>query len=163
MRIAKILLCVLLLSACGKSDDNKGPIPENPVDEQGSVIGRILNEVIQERFKTLYTYQKVIQTLGQAGPFLEAARDEAENAEKLKTLFNAFDLETPESLWSLSNVPVFSTLEEACQAGVKNEQESIETYNNLLNQPLPPDIKNIFEDLKKTSETKHLPAFQNCQ
>lgn len=163
MQIAKIILALFLITGCGNSNDDDNAIPENPVEEQDSELARILNEIIQNRFRSLYTFQRVIQTLGNLAPFAEAARDEAENAEKVRNLFEAFDLNAPQSLWSLSNVPSFESLEEACAAGVKSEQESIAFFDRLLADDLPPVVDNVIQDLRNTAANKHLPAFQQCQ
>lgn len=165
MRIATILLSLFLITGCGDSSDNdsSNPIPENPVEEQDSDLAEVLNKLIQNRFRSLYTFQSVIRTLGNLAPFAEAARDEVENTEKVKDLFDAFDLETPQSLWSLGNVPIFGNLEAACEAGVKNETESIEFFDKLLADDLPPVVDNVLQDLRDRAANKHLPAFQQCQ
>ena len=56
----------------------------------------------------------------------------------------------------------FSSLQDACGAGVVAEIENAAIYSRYLELPLPSDVRTVFESNRAASLDKHLPAFERC-
>lgn len=60
-----------------------------------------------------------------------------------------------------SRVTVPSSLQESDEIGVEAEIRNIEMYESFLKEDLPEDVRIVFENLKRASES-HLRAFENA-
>jgi len=69
----------------------------------------------------------------------------------------------PASEWDADNVPRFSTLAAACAAAVDAELANIAIYDGFFALDLPADVRTVFENNRRASLQKHLPAFERCQ
>jgi hypothetical protein len=96
-------------------------------------------------------------------PFANIIRAEQQHARSLAGLFTARGMAVPASLWSPSNVPRFTTVREACAAGVVAERENVALYDSQLGLSLPDDVRRVLQNNRDASLYNHLPAFQRCQ
>ena len=87
---------------------------------------------------------------------------EVRHSEALARLYVIRGLPVPESRWASDDIPVFSSMPDACRAGVVAEIENAEIYSRYLELPLPSDVRLVFENNRAASLDKHLPAFERC-
>jgi hypothetical protein len=120
-----------------------------------------LNLALQDEYKALATYERVIMDHGSVAPFSSIAGAEGQHIASLKALFDTYGLEIPVSEWA-AQVPSFSSLSEACAGGVQAEIENAALYDQLFPMTTHPDITLVFEQLQAASLEQHLPAFERC-
>ena len=59
--------------------------------------------------------------------------------------------------------PAFATVKEACAAPVEFETQNVALYDRLLAaEPLPEDVKGVFDHNRVASLDRHKPAFERC-
>ena len=103
----------------------------------------------------------MIADLGAVRPFTNIQRAEENHIAALVTLFNRYDLKVPTNDWP-GSVPTFATISDACAGGVEAEIANAALYDELLSMVDNPDIIRVFEALQSASQTRHLPAFEQC-
>ena len=125
-------------------------------------IVQMLEEAIQDEFHAEMIYRKVLADFGQIRPFSNIVNAEVRHAASLALLFDSYGLELPESEWNMENVPTFDSVREACQAAAQAEIANIALYDIWLVETLPEDVRFVFENNRRASLDKHLPAFRRC-
>jgi len=125
-------------------------------------IVQMLEEAIQDEFHAEMIYRRVLADFGQIRPFSNIVNAEVRHAASLALLFDRYGLEVPESKWNLENVPAFDSVREACQAAARAEIANIALYDVWLAGTLPEDVRFVFENNRRASADKHLPAFNRC-
>lgn len=120
-----------------------------------------LNLALQDEYKALATYQRVMADLGAVAPFDSIAGAEEQHIAALKTLFETYGLEIPISDWA-NKVASYPSIAEACKVGVEAEIENAALYDRLFAMTTHPDITLVFEQLQAASLEQHLPAFERC-
>jgi len=127
--------------------------------EEGEVEALI--EAINDEYKALSVYQKVVDKFGAVRPFTNIIKAEEQHIAALETLFVRYGIEIPENDW-YGQVPEFDSVAEACQAGVQAEIDNAALYDELFAAVDEPDIIQVFTRLRDASQNNHLPAFQRC-
>ncbi|HEX6133528.1 MAG TPA: hypothetical protein VFZ24_06180 [Longimicrobiales bacterium] len=117
---------------------------------------------IQDEYRAYYTYSGVVDDLEPDFPFPAIRDAEESHYTAIANLYLKRGLTVPASTWSLANVPHFTTLVSACDAGVIGETGNVAMYDGFLALTLPADVQRVFENLRAASLDRHLPAFQAC-
>ena len=122
---------------------------------------RALNEALDDEYRSWTTYGQVLADFGEVSPFSNIREAEARHIEALCTLFARYGLPIPENPWS-GKVARYTSLQEACEAGVAAEIANGEMYERLLGATRRPDILTVLRNLQEASQQRHLAAFQRC-
>jgi hypothetical protein len=120
-----------------------------------------LCEALDDEFKAIATYDQVIADFGAVRPFVNIVEAERRHANSLLAIFHRYDIAVPDDRWA-DDVPRFSSLHEACLAGVDGEIENAAMYDRLIAATSHPDIIEVFENLQRASQDNHLDAFRRC-
>lgn len=120
-----------------------------------------LCEALDDEFKAIATYDQVIADFGAIRPFVNIVEAERRHANALLSLLERYDVAVPHNPWA-DEVPRFSSLQEACLAGVEGEIENAAMYNRLIADTRHPDIIEVFKNLQRASQERHLDAFRRC-
>ncbi len=134
-----------------------------PAGELPQTAIEALKTAIDDEYKALATYEAVIAKFGAVRPFSMIKGAEEQHIATLKAVFDKYGVEIPVNTWA-DQVTASDTLQEACQTGVEAEIANAKLYKNEL---LPvvkdyADLTQVFENLMRASETKHLTAFERC-
>ena len=111
---------------------------------------RALNAALDDEYHAWATYDQVIADFGEVAPFLHIREAEARQIDALRTLFARYGLAVPGNLW-LGRVPRFSSLTEACAAGVAAEVANAALYDRVLSATERPDILGVFRRFQTAS------------
>jgi rubrerythrin len=122
---------------------------------------RALHEALDDEYKAWATYEQVIRDFGPERPFSNILESEARHIEALRSLFRFYGLEIPENPWP-GRVPRFASTREACEAGIEAEVANAAIYARLMRSTTREDILGVFDDLRRASQERHLPAFRRC-
>lgn len=122
---------------------------------------RALKEALDDEHRAWATYDQVIADFGELPPFSNIREAEARHIEALVALFERYGLAVPENPWP-GQVPQYTSLQEACEAGVAAEIANGEMYDRLLKATQRPDILTVLLNLQAASQQRHLQAFQRC-
>ena len=144
------------LIACDESSAAVAP------EMQEDAVLAAMVAAIQDEYRAELIYERVIGDFGPVRPFSNIINAEVRHSESLASLFVARGLPVPESQWSADQIPGFSTLTEACSAGVTAEIENAEIYDKYMDLGLPADVRIVFENNRRASIENHLRAFQRC-
>lgn len=121
-----------------------------------------LHMALDDEYHAFAVYQAVIADFGDISPFVEIAQSESRHIEALLKHFEKHNILPPENAW-LGNVPVFDSVQDACQAGVEAELANIALYERLFSMIDDPGLFQVFTNLSQASRESHLPEFQSCQ
>jgi hypothetical protein len=116
---------------------------------------------LDDEYKAWSVYEQVISDFGAVRPFANIQRAEENHIAALEALLDGYGLDVPENEWP-GNVPSFSTLTEACDAGVQAEIDNAALYDQLFVMVENPNVIRVLTSLQRASLTKHLPAFERC-
>jgi hypothetical protein len=150
------LAAVSGLSGCEDDSLSLAPV------EQDQAVLDAMEATILDEYRAELIYEKVLENFGEVRPFVNIVRAEVRHSESLARLFTSRGIPVPENPWSFDQIPAFSTLTQACQAGVVAEIENAEIYDRYFDLPLPADVMTVFENNRRASIENHLPAFQRC-
>jgi len=120
-----------------------------------------LLDALNDEYKALATYQKVIEQFGEVRPFTNIKKAEQTHVNELLPLFEKYGLEVPENEW-IGKIPDFASIEDALKAGVEAEIENAKMYDEFFTFVQEQDILDVFKQLRDASQEKHLPAFQRA-
>jgi hypothetical protein len=123
---------------------------------------RVLNEALDDEYRSWATYDQVIADFGEVQPFSNIREAEARHIEALLVLFARYGLPVPENLWP-GKVERYASLPAACKAAVAAEIANSEMYDRLLSATQHTDIMAVLCNLQEASRERHLPAFQRCE
>lgn len=160
----------------GAAPEERRGAPGRPTDRSGNQQGgqsllpvepgaldqaevNALVEAINDEYKALATYQKVVDTFGAVQPFSSIMRAEQQHIAALEKLFVRYGVEIPVNDW-YDRVPAFDSVTAASAAGVQAEIDNAALYDRLFAAVDEPDIVQVFTRLRDTSQYNHLPAFQ---
>ncbi len=121
-----------------------------------------LQEAILEEYSAYNLYQSVVSQYGDVYPFSLIAQSELQHVNALVRQAEKYGVAIPENPGLTSDVN-FSTISEACAAGVAAEIADADLYDELKPAITHTDILRVFDNLKNASLENHLPAFQSCQ
>jgi hypothetical protein len=122
---------------------------------------RVLNEALDDEYRSWATYDQVISDFGDMPPFSNIREAEARHIEALVALFAHYGLGVPANRWP-GKVARYVSRQEACEAGVAAEIANAEMYDRLLLGTQRDDIVTVLRNLQEASQQRHLPAFQRC-
>lgn len=136
-----------------------------PAAVEGDVpddVAAALYAGIMDEYNAYAVYQAVIDQFGEVQPFVNIQAAEAQHIEAHEFLFERYGLEIPEPV-VLNPVPVFDSLQDACQTAVDAEIANMGLYDEWLDTVQDyPDMVQVFTSLRNASEFNHLPAFERC-
>jgi hypothetical protein len=147
------------LMAC---DEGSAAVAPEAQEVQADAVLAAMVEAIQDEYRAELIYERVMGDFGPVRPFSNIINAEVRHSESLAGLFATRGLPVPESQWEASQIPGFSTLTEACRAGVTAEIENAEIYDKYMDLDLPTDVRTVFENNRRASIENHLRAFQRC-
>jgi hypothetical protein len=108
---------------------------------------RALSETLDDEYKARETYAKVIRDFGEVRPFINIVKAEARHALALLNLFEKYGVSPPANRWA-GKAPRFSSVHEACIAGVQGEIENVALYDRVLKSTRRPDILSAYQSAK---------------
>ncbi|WP_031432856.1 ferritin-like domain-containing protein [Methylomarinum vadi] len=120
-----------------------------------------LNEALDDEYRAFATYNQVIADFGEVPPFSNIRAAEGRHIDALFVLFTRYGLTIPENSWP-GKVQRYTSLQQACEAGIAAEIANEDMYQRLLRATEHPDILRVFRNLQEASQQRHLPAFQRC-
>lgn len=120
-----------------------------------------LREALDDEYRTVATYDRVIADFGPVRPFANIREAEARHIAALSALFARYGLALPRNPWP-GRVGRYASVRVACQAGVAAEIENARLYERLLAAAGHADIRAVFRRLQQASQLRHLPAFRRC-
>lgn len=121
----------------------------------------VLHEALDDEYKAYASYGQVIEDFGPLRPFTNIRDAEARHIDALIRLFNRFGVAVPGNNWP-GRVPRYSSIGEACRAGVDGEIANAGMYERLMKQTSRAEILTVLGNLQRASQENHLPAFQRC-
>jgi hypothetical protein len=154
-------LALILSTALVGCDSSQDPVAPEPAEEAIDLL-TIFEITLQDEYRAEAVYLGVMEDFGDALPFRNIAKAEAQHARNILALYEARGVAAAANEWSTSVVPHFASLQAACQAGVVAEVENIEMYDEILLMELPDDVLQAVTRNRRASVQAHLPAFQNC-
>lgn len=120
---------------------------------------RALEEALDDEYRAWATYDQVIRDFGPVLPFTRIRAAEERHIDALRTLFARYGLPVPNNPW-LGKVRRYTSLHEACEAGVAAEIANGAIYDRLLAATRREDLLRVFRNLREASQQRHLPAFK---
>lgn len=120
-----------------------------------------LQQAILEEYGAFNLYTAVINQFGSIYPFAQIVRSEQQHINVLVRQAEKYGVEVPANP-GLAAAPAFTTVTEACQAGVKAEIADAALYDELKPVVTHTDLLRVFNNLQRASLNSHLPAFQSC-
>ncbi len=161
-RLALGVGAVVLAAGLMGCDEGSAAVAPVAQEVQEDAVVAAMVAAIQDEFRAELIYERVIGDFGPVRPFSNIINAEVRHSESLASLFAARGLPVPQSQWSGDQIPGFSTLTEACGAGVTAEIENAEIYDKYMDLDLPADVRTVFENNRRASIENHLRAFQRC-
>jgi rubrerythrin len=160
----RVVVAVALLAVAGASAFAAGTDfgAAGAAGRTGLSVQQMLTYAIQDEYLARAEYEAIMARYGTVRPFTNIIRAEEQHAAWLVDLFRAHGLAVPADT-AKEKVVVPRDMKSALEAGVKAEIENIAMYDAFLGsaaaQPLPADVRAVFERLKRASEN-HLQAFR---
>ena len=161
-KISRFVMAVLSIAvtiglvACDDDSSAVAPVMED------QVLLAAMEATIQDEFRAELIYQRVLDDFGSVLPFNNIINAEVRHSEAIASLYVTRGLPVPESRWASNEIPSFSSITAACQAGVVAEIENIEIYDRYFDLPFPEDVRKVFTNNRAASLERHLPAFERC-
>lgn len=116
---------------------------------------------LDDEYKAKATYLKVLEDFGQVKPFSNIVQAEERHIQALIPFFQKYNIPVPANKY-LGAVASYKTLKEACEAGVLAEEENVKLYDQIFAMTDDKDLVVVFENLRRASLERHLPAFKRC-
>ena len=122
---------------------------------------RALQEALDDEYRAWATYDQVVHDFGEVRPFVNIRDAEARHIGALLSIFGRYGLAPPPNPWP-GNVDRYTSLRDACAAGVAAEIANAALYERLFGSTNRPDILAVYRNLHDASQQRHLPAFRRC-
>lgn len=120
-----------------------------------------LHEALDDEYRAIATYEQVLDDFGEVRPFSNIVEAERRHARAIERIFSRYGLAVPQNPWR-GRVPRFSSVRDACAAGVEAEVDNAAMYDRLIAATARPDLLEVFANLRSASQHNHLPAFRRC-
>ncbi|MEI7988594.1 MAG: DUF2202 domain-containing protein [Chloroflexota bacterium] len=120
-----------------------------------------LKQAILEEIKAQNLYQSVINQFGSVYPFSYIVRAETQHISALERQASKYNITVPTA--PVPGKSSYSTLQDACEAGVDAEKADAALYDILKKVTTHTDILSVYNNLQSASLNNHLPIFQACQ
>lgn len=121
-------------------------------------LEEMLHYAIQDEYAAQAEYHAIQNEFGEVRVYTNIMKAEGRHIQALLPLFETYEMTVPADSAS-DKVVVPSSLAESYEIGVQAELNNIAMYEAFLKEELPSDVRLVFENLKKASES-HLAAFQ---
>lgn len=121
-------------------------------------LEEMLHYAIEDEYLALGEYQAIMEEFNITRPYSNISESEKTHISYLEELYNDYRMSIPE-IDALSHISIPASLKEAAEIGVQAEINNIAMYEKFLEQELPEDIRDVFENLMKGSEN-HLRSFE---
>jgi len=121
-------------------------------------ISDMLMYAVQDEYLAHGEYMAIMEKFGSQKPYSNIVRSEETHLAYLEEVYTAYDLEFPDDT-SKDHLIIPLDLLEAAQTGVQAEIDNIAMYEKFMTYDLPENIYNVFDALKRGSDS-HLLAFQ---
>jgi hypothetical protein len=122
---------------------------------------RALHEALDDEYRAWAIYDQIVHDFGPERPFINIVEAEARHIAALRALFEHYGLEVPANPW-VGRVPRFSSVREACAAGIDAEIANTALFDRLMRSTRREDILAVLRNLQRASQERHLPAFRRC-
>lgn len=121
-------------------------------------LDEMLHYAIEDEYLALGEYQTIMEKFNITRPYSNIAESEKTHISYLEELYAAHGKAIPE-IDAQSHLYIPTSLKEAAEVGVQAEINNIAMYEKFLDQDLPADVRDVFENLMRGSEN-HLRAFR---
>ena len=121
-------------------------------------ISDMLMYAVQDEYLARGEYLAIMEKFGSQKPYSNIVRSEETHLAYLEEVYTAYDLLFPDDT-SKDHLIIPLDLPEAAQTGVQAEIDNIAMYEKFMSYDLPENIYNVFDALKRGSDS-HLLAFQ---
>jgi len=158
-QVTGLALGLVLAMGIVACDDGVTDVEEIAADE---AYLEAMEETIQDEYRAELIYLGVTEDFGSVFPFSNIINAEVRHSEAIGVLYSNRRLSIPVSQWIPSDIPSFSSVTEACQAGVEAEIDNAAIYEKYFGMELPEDVRRVFENNQAASLDRHLPAFEFC-
>ncbi|MFH1404049.1 MAG: DUF2202 domain-containing protein [Candidatus Altiarchaeota archaeon] len=151
----------IILTAIAASILATGCITTQTTDRlsQGDIAA--MHEAINDEYRLKASYDSIFNDYGRLTPFTNLHSAEQEHVADLANLFEKYRLRVPKDNWSKSGIR-YSSIEEACVAGVEAERQNAAMYDRLIPNVEDPDVRHVFAKLRDASREYHLPELERC-
>lgn len=120
-----------------------------------------LHDALEDEYHAFADYDQVIKDFGEIRPFINIRDAEQRHINALLRLFHHYALPVPPNKWA-NNGQQFASIHEACSAALQSEIDNGALYDRLITSCTRDDIREVFQNLQRASQQRHLPAFQRC-
>jgi len=155
--ILSLALSLLAAAAAFASDADFGA--RGAAGKEGLTLEQMLTYAIQDEYLARAEYELIMSHYGEMRPFSNIIRSEEQHIAWLTEIFDEYGLDLPADTAG-EHVALPADLKAAFATGVQAEIDNIAMYESFLENKLPADVADLFEELKSASEN-HLRAFQN--
>ena len=128
----------------------KGPLSKSEV--------RALGLALNDEYKAIAVYTKVMKDFGNRRPFSNIIRAEKRHVRALLSLYKYYKISVPKT--ASHNISGFKSFRDALETGVKAEIENAGLYKKLFSMTKNPDLLMVFKNLRDASQDNHLSAFR---
>jgi len=132
----------------------KGALSHSDMD-----LKAMLTYAIEDEYLAKAEYELTMDRYGRIRPFSNIVRAEEQHIHYLVELFNIYGYGIPADT-AKDHVVLPQNLKSVFETGVGAEIDNIAMYEAFLECELPDDVRDVFEQLKQSSEN-HLRAFKN--
>lgn len=123
-------------------------------------LASMLTYAIQDEYLAHAEYLAILDTYGNQNPFSNIVKAEESHISALTPLFAEYDIALPIDD-AADRIILPKSITDALEIGVVAEIDNIDMYQLFLEQDIPDDVKAVFTNLMKASES-HLAAFKNA-
>ncbi|NNE98953.1 MAG: DUF2202 domain-containing protein [Pyrinomonadaceae bacterium] len=127
--------------------------------DKNEIKGLLL--ALNDEYLAWAIYEQVNKDFDDPRPFINIQKAEARHRDRLVRLFEKYEMPVPKNKW-IGNAPTYSSVAEACKAGVDAEIANRDLYKRLFKTTERDDILTVYKDLQRASAENHLPAFERC-
>jgi hypothetical protein len=154
-------LLISLLTTWSLPAQPAGAPALEPISEEALAL---MQEAIQDEYRSHTIYQQVVADFGEVLPFLHTMEAELRHAAALERLYRQRSLVPPAPAAAVTEGPVrrYESVLAACTDSVQTEVDNVAIYDRLLALELPPDVRRVAEFNREASQERHLPAYQRC-
>ncbi len=118
-----------------------------------------LREALLDEYANKLYYEALIESFGSSRRFANLIRAEQRHASALLNLFVRYEIEPP-AQDKATVPPLPSTLQEAIQVAIDEEQANVAMYDELLESITAEDVEFVFTNLRNASIQRHIPCLE---
>ncbi|MDC7224013.1 MAG: DUF2202 domain-containing protein [Spirochaetales bacterium] len=147
---------LIMLASVGLTANDYGA--RAALEENHFTLESMLLYALQDEHLALAEYEAIMASYDVTRPYSNIARAEKTHIAYVEELYAELGWDVP-AVNTGDKLVVPASLEEAARLGVQAERDNIAMYEKFLAQDLPENVREVFTELKESSE-KHLSAFQ---